>query len=66
MEQAKKENNVYTSTSTRFYVYDPILRHNVFKVFNNGKMKTEDIQREGKEWIEMKKKEFVKNQVALI
>jgi len=59
MSQIKNDNNVgYTYTSSRFYVYDPILRHNVFKTFNNSKMSHEEIQKQGKAWIEEKKKEF--------
>jgi len=51
-------NKNYTYNTTRFTVYDPIKKVNVFKSFNTSKMNPEEIQEKGKEWIEQKKKEF--------
>jgi hypothetical protein len=51
-----KEGKTYNSK--RFYVYDPINRHNVFKTFNMNNANEEEIKKMGNDWIKEKKKEF--------
>jgi hypothetical protein len=51
-----KEGSAYNAR--RFYVYDPINRHNVFKTFNLKHASEEEIKKMGNDWIKEKKKEF--------